>query len=288
MTSWRDSDSEFEHRAIAELTRNPELLGEASRTEVADKWPDPLAIQSELPPVQPFGEDLLPVSFRPLVRDVAERMQVPIDYPAVVMVLCLAGAVNRRATIQPKAQDSSWVVIPNLWGGIVAPPGFMKSPVIQAVTRPLLQIQTEWQRKHEEALKNYGCEKEEWELRRAAWREQFKAAAKNKKGAPEKPEDDPPEEPELRRLIVNDATFEALHLTMNQNPAGILVVRDELTGWWSQLDRAGREGERAFCLQAWNGDTGHTIALSGYALHSRLPHILWSADPPAAYVLDHL
>ena len=28
--------------------------------------------------------------------------------------------------------------------------------------------------------------------------------------------------------------------------------------------------------------------LSGYALHSRLPHILWSADPPAAYVLDHL
>ena len=30
------------------------------------------------------------------------------------------------------------------------------------------------------------------------------------------------------------------------------------------------------------------ISLSGYALHSRLPHILWSADPPAAYVLDHL
>jgi putative DNA primase/helicase len=60
-------------------------------------------------------------------------------------------------------------------------------------------------------------------------------------------------------LIVNDATFEALHQTMSENPAGVLVIRDELTGWWSQLDRAGREGERAFCLQAWNGDTGHTI-----------------------------
>jgi putative DNA primase/helicase len=46
---------------------------------------------------------------------------------------------------------------------------------------------------------------------------------------------------------------------MSENPAGILVIRDELTGWWSQLDRSGREGERAFCLQAWNGDTGHTI-----------------------------
>jgi len=46
---------------------------------------------------------------------------------------------------------------------------------------------------------------------------------------------------------------------MSENPAGILVIRDELTGWWSTLDRAGREGERAFCLQAWNGDTAHTI-----------------------------
>jgi hypothetical protein len=42
-------------------------------------------------------------------------------------------------------------------------------------------------------------------------------------------------------------------------PAGIFVIRDELTGWRSQLDRAGREGERTFCLEAWNGDTGHTV-----------------------------
>jgi putative DNA primase/helicase len=95
-------------------------------------------------------------------------------------------------------------------------------------------------------------------LRRTAWKEQFKAASKKGNAAPDRPEGEP-EEPKLRRLIVNDATFEVLHQTMSENPAGILVIRDELTGWWSQLDRAGREGERAFCLQAWNGDTGHTI-----------------------------
>ncbi len=54
-------------------------------------------------------------------------------------------------------------------------------------------------------------------------------------------------------------SVEALHQIMSQNPAGIFLVRDELTGWLSQLDRSGREGERAFCLEAWNGDTGHTI-----------------------------
>jgi putative DNA primase/helicase len=222
------------------------------------EWQDPLPLESELPPVESITDDLLPVSFRPLVRDVAERMQTPADYPAVAAVLGLAGVVNRRAVIQPKANDTSWVVVPNLWGGIIAPPGFMKSPVITSTTRPLVQIQAEWRQEHEEALKDFAQEKEEYDLRRSAWKEQYKASAKSGKAAPDRP-DDPPEQPKSRRLIVNDATFEAMHQTMSENPAGIFVIRDELTGWWSTLDRAGREGERAFCLQAWNGDTGHTI-----------------------------
>jgi putative DNA primase/helicase len=222
------------------------------------EWQTPLPLESELPQVELITEDLLPLSFRPLVLDVAERMQTPADYPAVVAVLCLAGVVNRRAVIQPKANDTSWVVVPNLWGGIIAPPGFMKSPVITATTRPLVQIQAEWRREHEEGLKEFAHENEEYELRRSAWKEQYKASAKKGGAAPQRPED-PPEEPKARRLIVNDATFEALHRTMSENPAGIFAIRDELTGWWSTLDRAGREGERAFSLQAWNGDTGHTI-----------------------------
>jgi hypothetical protein len=221
-------------------------------------WPNPEVIQNELPPVQRFSEDLLPVCFRPLVRDVAERMQVPMDYPAAVMMLCLAGAVNRRATIQPKANDTGWVVVPNLWGGIIAPPGFMKSPVIQSVTRPLNCIQSEWRLAHEHALEVHKLEKEKCDLRLAGWKENYKASSKAGKEAPERP-DDAPEPPKLRRLIVNDSTSEALHQTMSENPAGVFVIRDELTGWWSMLDRPGREGERAFSLQAWNGDTGHTI-----------------------------
>jgi hypothetical protein len=221
-------------------------------------WPEPIPLQAELPPVQAFDDELLPVSFRPFVRDVAERMQVPIDYPAVIVVLALAGTVNRRAVIQPKENDTGWMIVPNLWGGIVAPPGFLKSPVIHAAVRPLSEIQQDWRIQHELELEEHELTKEENELRRSAWKEEFKKCAKQGKSSPERP-DAPPVAPVLRRLIVNDATFEALHQTMNENPTGILVIRDELTGWWSTLDRSGREGERAFCLQAWNGDTGHTI-----------------------------
>src|ERR1019366_8526028 len=96
------------------------------------------------------------------------------------------------------------------------------------------------------------------ELRRAAWKELYKVSTKKGTGAPARPEDEPAK-PKLRRLIVNDPTFEALHATMSENPAGVLLIRDELTGWLSGLDRAGREGERPFHLQAWNGDTGYTM-----------------------------
>ena len=49
--------------------------------------------------------------------------------------------------------------------------------------------------------------------------------------------------PRRRRLIVVDATFEKLHEILAENPAGVLVIRDELTGWVAELERVGREGE---------------------------------------------
>jgi len=58
---------------------------------------------------------------------------------------------------------------------------------------------------------------------------------------------------------LQDSTFEKLHEILVENPSGVFVLRDELTGWFSELDRPGREGERAFYLTGWNGTTGHAI-----------------------------
>jgi hypothetical protein len=221
-------------------------------------WQAPEPLGGELPAVQAFDLALLPDALHALVKDTAERMQVPYDYPAAASVLSLAGATNRRALIQPKAADTSWVVVPNLWGGIVAPPALMKSPVISTITRPLARVEALWRTEFESAVSDYDQAKEEAELRRAAWREQFKAAQKGGKDAPARP-DDSVAEPVCRRLITQDAAAEKLHEIMRDNPAGILVNRDELSGWLATLDKPGREGERGFFLSAWNGDTGYTM-----------------------------
>jgi putative DNA primase/helicase len=215
-------------------------------------WPAPQPLHLDLLPVAPFREDLLPASLRAFAVDIAERMQVPLDFPAVAIMLCLAGAVNRRATIQPKAQDTSWVAVPNLWGGIVAAPGFMKSPLLSAVKVPLARIEDEWQKANQCDYRQYLAELEEWEA-------EEKRHKRNQNGNPLDGLPQRPDKPTPKRLIINDSTFEKLHEILRDNPAGLFVVRDELTGWLAELDRAGREGERAFYLTAWNGDTSHTI-----------------------------
>jgi hypothetical protein len=45
---------------------------------------------------------------------------------------------------------------------------------------------------------------------------------------------------------------------LNQNPRGLLVNRDELIGWFQSLEKNGREGDRAFYLEAWNGTGAYT------------------------------
>ena len=48
-------------------------------------WPKPEDLGDELPPVPEFEAELLPSSLRPLVCDVADRMQVPFDFPATAI-----------------------------------------------------------------------------------------------------------------------------------------------------------------------------------------------------------
>jgi Protein of unknown function (DUF3987) len=221
-------------------------------------WPEPDPVEEQLPPVPEFDLRLLPEALRPIVEDAADRMQVPMDFPAVTSVMCLAGAVNRRAVIQPKRADHGWVVVPNLWGGLVASPGQKKSPAIAAVTAPLRAIESAWRTEAQEALADYERQAEEAELVASAWRDSFKRAAKGKGEKPERPTFDL-KRPTAQRLLTSDGTFEALHALLVDNPAGLFVLRDELTGWLASLDRYGREEQRAFYLEAWNGDSGFTV-----------------------------
>ncbi len=62
-----------------------------------------------------------------------------------------------------------------------------------------------------------------------------------------------PEEPKERRYMTQDSTTEKLAELLRDNPQGLLVFRDELSGFLKNLEKQGREGDRAFYLEAWTG-----------------------------------
>jgi putative DNA primase/helicase len=229
-------------------------------TGQVDSWNEPTPLPNELPPVQPFDAELLPVALRDWVMDIAHLMQCPPDFPAVGAIAALSSLIGARHVIQPKA-FVDWHVVPNLWALIVGRPGVMKSPALGEVMKPLNRLEA--------------TEREWWQAAHESWEldckvEELAGADREKKAKGLASKDpmaaralleptDTPAEPTARRYIVNDATVEKLGELLEVNPWGTLAYRDELYSLLTSLDRQGQEGSRGFYLQAYDGDKGYTF-----------------------------
>ena len=75
-----------------------------------------------------------------------------------------------------------------------------------------------------------------------------------KKGRGNKGDSDPPERPQMpqaKRFIVNDTTVEALAPILLANPRGLLMARDELSGWIGSFDRYAGKGSTSTDAANW-------------------------------------
>jgi putative DNA primase/helicase len=216
----------------------------------------PKALPDILPPVELFDLDLLPDSLRAWIEDVAERLQCPADYSAVAAMVLLGGIVGRKIGIRPKRHDD-WLVIPNLWGAVIGRPGLMKTPALQEPLRIVRQFETDAKSKFDSAQQGHKSKAIVAELEGKQLKKTLDKAIRDGKdlsGILRKLENLEEPEPIRRRHIVNDTTVEMLGELLKQNPNGLTLFRDELTGFLKSLDKEGREGARAFYLESWNGD----------------------------------
>lgn len=220
-------------------------------------WAAPKPIKSVLPRVEKMRPELLPQALH-YVFDIADRQNSPSDFSAVT-ALCAAGAiVGNRMKIAPKSHDD-WAVVPNLWGGIVGRPSAMKSPAMVSSLSALYGIQDAMREQWEAGNKEQKLDARLSSLdAKKAQREAKKAMdAGNRDAAREKlaaMDADDDEERPCPRIVVNDATVEKLGELLNENPRGLLLVRDELPGFLARLESEDYQSERAFYLEAYNGD----------------------------------
>jgi hypothetical protein len=277
---------QFERMAGEWLDPAPYIA--AARQVEFDALPEPEAIGQQLPPVPPLDPQLIPAPLRGWIADVAHRMQCPVDYCAVGALVALAGVVGAAVGIRPKRRDD-WLVVPNLWGGVIGPPSKKKTPALSDMLKALGRLESAAKDGTQQAKAaaadpetkiKQKLLKKELEAAIKAEREEARATAAADAYVEAKGKKEPPSrqrrlsaEPRAAAVIklelaaltapptgtlqarfrTNDATIEALHDLLSANPRGILVFRDELVGLLKGWEKQGHEQDRAFYLEAWNG-----------------------------------
>ncbi len=180
---------------------------------------------------RPFPVEMLPKPIREFVVEGSKATAVDVTmYVMPVLAVCAAAiGTTRRVRIK-----RTWLEPSILWTVPVARSGQVKSPPFDDAVRPLKMRETQSLRDHEDVLLEHDRDIARWELANKAWKS---------KGHEEKP--DPPSKPtkpEPSRLITTDPTTEAITLLLSHNPRGLLLCRDELSGWLNSFNcyRGGR------------------------------------------------
>jgi hypothetical protein len=154
---------------------------------------------------RPFPLECLPGPVRRFVAEQAAAIDVDAAAVALPALATLGGMIGCKRKVTLKPGRGGWHEFPIIWAAVVARSGTAKSPAWEAATRPVKELEAElyagWKR-----------EKEQYD-------------ALEEKPAGVKP-------PTRRRVVIDDCTIEVVAQLLGDNPAGLLLARDELDGWW--------------------------------------------------------
>jgi hypothetical protein len=193
-----------------------------------------------LPEAVAFPVEAMPEKCQRFVREGCEAIGCPPELLGMPVLAVVSGAIGASRVVEIKP---SWREDASLFLAVVAPPGAKKTPASKAATEPVRKRQAELRREHREKMAVYNREMREWEVDK-------KLAYKDNAAAPPQPE-----KPTMGRVIADDITVEALVGILEDNPRGLLVDKDELTGWVRAMDqyKSGKGADRQHWLSIWSG-----------------------------------
>lgn len=219
--------------------------------------PEPLPNNKKA--VKPFDYDMLPDEIKAYVQDVSTRLQCPPDFIAVSVLCSLASLLGNQAVVKPKVKDN-WTVYPTLWGMIIAPPSAKKSPALKQSLTPMMAIEKELRQNHSKVIMEHTAEKNLWEMKNDQAKSEAKKILKNTQDETAARNllinvaECEPHKPNPKRLVVNDITIAKLGEVLQENPKGVLYLRDELSSLLSNLAREDNTQDRAFLMECYNGN----------------------------------
>ena len=235
---------------------NAPAMPELIPFEAGADWPNPdfTLLKPNRPPAPVLTDEAFNRIFGPWadwIRTAAEAKGAPVDYVALSLLTTASAVIGNARWVSPW-QD--WKEPPVLWGMLIGDPSAGKSPALDAVLDPVKEIEAGLSASYKSARKDWDADAEIANIALSQWKLDAKRAIAEGDTAPDKPEGADAGPPPIReRIRISDTTTEKVAELLAASWRGLLLFRDELSGWLSSMDRYNGGGDRPFWLEAYGG-----------------------------------
>jgi hypothetical protein len=243
-------------RLAAETEPLKPMTATASTTPAT---PSTSSTSSPIEAWRPFPTPALPKAVSTMIEEAARAIGCDEAFVSLPLLAVLGSAIGttRRALLKP-----GWSALPIVWPVTVAESGSQKSPAADVSLDHVREREDRLYEEYATERQTYEIEVEDYEKARSTWRHAKKS-------------DDPPptrpREPIQRRVLVEDATIEALVSALADNPRGLLVAADEFSGLLGSMGRynGSPAADEALYLKAYHGRSHNVSRRTGRSTHVR-------------------
>lgn len=181
------------------------------------------------PPVPELPRGLLPPLIEQFAFESSAQMGTdPAGFAMSALAAC-AACIHDDIALQPKLHEK-WSESARIWTMLIGAPSARKSPMMNRTTSAIKRRDAAMLRANARAL--------------AQWQDD----GGNKGSTPKPPQP---------RLRIEDTTTESAQEVCRESPAGIMVLQDELSGFFGRIEKygggKGGSADRSFWLQAYGG-----------------------------------
>jgi hypothetical protein len=177
-----------------------------------------------------FPIEIFPKSIQSYILECNETLDSSIDYMGCSMLWLISVVIGNSIQIEVK---KGWNETATIWLAVVGKAGLGKTPSIHNIIKPLLSA-------NNKEIKNYIKQSEKFE-------------AYDKLSVKDKKDHEEIHKPIKKQFIANDITIEALVELHQENKNSIGVFKDELAGWFKDMNKYREGSDLEFWLSTWSG-----------------------------------
>ena len=177
-----------------------------------------------------FPIDIFPTGIQSYILECNETLDSSIDYMGSSLLWLISLSIGNSMKIEVAP---GWREISTIWIAVVGRAGLGKTPSISNIIFPLEKVNNKY-------ISNYIKEYEKFA--------EFDSLSQK-----EKKETSEVSKPKKKQFIANDITVEALVDLHQENDNGVGVFKDELAGWFKDMNKYKQGSDLELWLSSWSG-----------------------------------